>query len=48
MMNEVLHRLYQVDGAGRPHLKKVLTRAYRGKVSALRVLRDLNHAARDL
>ena len=43
-----LRRLYAVDGQGRPHARRVLTESYRGKVSAVRMLRDLMHASRVL
>lgn len=43
-----LHRLYAVDGQGRPHARRVLTESYRGKVSAIRMLRDLMQASRVL
>ncbi len=48
LLASVLHRSFLVDGQGRPHLRRLLTEAYRGKASLVRLARDALQASRDL
>jgi electron transfer flavoprotein-quinone oxidoreductase len=48
VLNQALHRLYGIDGLGRPHLRRVLTDTYKGKVSSLRLVRDLMKVGRSI
>jgi electron transfer flavoprotein-quinone oxidoreductase len=40
ILTHLMHRAFFTDGAGRPHLRKILTESYRGRASMLRLVRD--------
>jgi len=41
ILTTMMHGAFLTDGAGRPHLRKLLTQSYRGRTSLLRLGRDL-------
>jgi electron transfer flavoprotein-quinone oxidoreductase len=48
ILTELLHRLFFVDGASRPHLGRLLMELPRGRASPLELVRDLGRAMRSL
>ncbi len=48
LVGSMLHRLFRVDGSGRPNLRRLFAEARRGQVSLVTLARDLWKAARTL